>query len=119
MGRARAARGRKRLVVWLFETNGTKKDVIFKNEPERLLKTKDRAAKTNRNEPKNEAEKSFRIVPVEKTNLKTNLTMLLKINDGEKMNRSAHRENILKSSLFRRAQNRVAFHLFSGLQAAE
>ena len=45
--------------------------------------TKDRPSKTNRNEPKNEAEKSFRIAPVEKTNRKTNLAMLLKINSSE------------------------------------
>jgi hypothetical protein len=31
-------RAQKRLAVWLFETNGTEKDVILKNEPERLLK---------------------------------------------------------------------------------
>jgi hypothetical protein len=40
---------------------GHKKDVILKNEPERLLKTKDRCPKTNLNEPKNEAEKLLKI----------------------------------------------------------
>ncbi len=39
------------------KTRGTKKTRFFKNEPEKLLKIKDRCAKTNRNEPKNEAEK--------------------------------------------------------------
>jgi hypothetical protein len=34
-----------------------KKTRFFKNEPEKLLITKDRPSKTNRNEPKNEAEK--------------------------------------------------------------
>ena len=36
---------------------GQKKMLFFENEPEKLLKTKDRVSKTNRNEPKNEAEK--------------------------------------------------------------
>jgi hypothetical protein len=57
MGRARAARGRKRLVVWLFGTNGTKKDVILKNKAEKLLITKIQLPKTNRNKPENKAEK--------------------------------------------------------------
>jgi hypothetical protein len=72
------------LAIWLFGKIETKKDVILRNEPERLLKTKDRLPKTNRNEPKNEAEKSFRIVPVEKTNRKTNLPMLLIIKEVKK-----------------------------------
>jgi|SRR5690348_12543097 len=44
--------------------SGTKKDVIFKNEPEKLLKT----GSCGKNEPK--------------TNRKTNRTMLLKIQEG-------------------------------------
>ena len=65
---------------------GQKKDVILKNEPEKLLITKDRSPKTNRNKPENKPEKSFRIASVEKTNRKTKLAMLLKIKDGEKAN---------------------------------
>ena len=42
-----------RLEFWLFETNGTKKDVILKNKPGKLHKTNDRASKTNPNKPKN------------------------------------------------------------------
>jgi len=38
-----------------------KKDVILKNEPEKLLKIQDRHPKTNRNEPENEAEKLLKI----------------------------------------------------------
>jgi hypothetical protein len=34
-----------------------KKDVILKNKAEKLLITKDRAPKTNRNKPENKAEK--------------------------------------------------------------
>ena len=34
-----------------------KKYLFWQNEPEKLLKTKDRCSKTNRNEAKNEAEK--------------------------------------------------------------
>ena len=40
--------------------------------------THDRLPKTNRNEPENEPEKSFRIASVEKTNRKTKRAMLLK-----------------------------------------
>ena len=70
-GSNRPIRGRAgRLVSWLFGTNGTKKDVICRNEAERLLKTKRKATHVSRNEPENEPEKSFRFVPVEKTNPK-------------------------------------------------
>jgi hypothetical protein len=48
---------RERLAFWLFGTFGTKKDVILKNEPEKLLKIQAWPSKTNRNEPENEAEK--------------------------------------------------------------
>jgi hypothetical protein len=41
---------------------GKQKRIPFlRNEPERLLKTKDRLPKTNRNELKNEAEKLLKI----------------------------------------------------------
>ena len=46
--------------------------LIYRNEAERLLKTKAKATYVSRNEPENEPEKSFRIAPAEKTNPKTN-----------------------------------------------
>ena len=59
-----------------------KKDVILKNELERLLKTKDRGSKTNRSEPENEAEKLLKIRTCgkneAKTNRRTNRAMSLK-----------------------------------------
>jgi hypothetical protein len=60
---------RERLVFWLFGTNGTKKDVILKNEPEKLLIINDRLKKRTQ------------------TNPKTKPAMLLKINNGQKSNR--------------------------------
>jgi len=57
--------------VYVFcRSRWDEKDVILKNEPEKLLKTKERASKTNRNKPENEAE----------ANRKTNRAMLLRIN---------------------------------------
>jgi hypothetical protein len=45
---------------------------FLKNEPEKLLKTKDRDPKTNRNEPKNEAEKLLKTLGCGKNEPKTN-----------------------------------------------
>ena len=42
---------------WQMGRMGQEKDVILKNEPEKLLKTQEQTKKTNRNEPENEAEK--------------------------------------------------------------
>jgi hypothetical protein len=64
------------------------KDVILKNEPEKLLKTKDRHLKTNRNEPENEAEKLLKTGSCgkneAKTNRRTKRAMLLIIKASEK-----------------------------------
>ena len=48
------------------KTRRTKKDVICRNEAEKLLKTKGKTTYVSRNEPENEPEKSFRFAPVEK-----------------------------------------------------
>jgi hypothetical protein len=70
-------RAAKRLAVWLLGTNGTEKDVILKNEPERLLKTKHQHTKTNLNEPKNEAEKLLKIRRCGKNEPRMNLPIVL------------------------------------------
>jgi hypothetical protein len=49
------------LAFWLFGTNGTKKYRFFKNEPRKLLKTKDWRQKRTGNEAENEAEKLLKI----------------------------------------------------------
>jgi hypothetical protein len=69
-------------VLAFWDEWDTKKDVILKNEPERLLKTKDRPQKRTENEPENEAEKLLKIGSCGKnepeTNPRTNRAMLLK-----------------------------------------
>jgi len=45
---------------------------FFKNEPEKLLKTKDLGKKTNRTEPENEAEKLLKTRGCGKSEPKTN-----------------------------------------------
>jgi len=54
------------------------KTSFLQNEPEKLLKTKDRTSKMGQNEPKNEAEKCFRISELSQTNRKMNLCKSLK-----------------------------------------
>jgi len=49
-----------------------KKDVILKNEPEKLLKTKDRGQKRTGNEPENEAEKLLKTLACGKNEPETN-----------------------------------------------
>jgi len=61
---------------------------FLKNEPEKLLKTKDRGQKTNRTEPENEAEKLLKTRSCgksePKTNRKTNWAILLETKNSEK-----------------------------------
>jgi hypothetical protein len=45
--------------IWKLTCVG-QRNKIFKNEPEKLLKIKDRGQKTNPNKPKNEAEKMLK-----------------------------------------------------------
>ena len=66
-----------------------KKDVILKNEPEKLLKTQGKTTQLAENEPKNEAAKLLKTRSCgknePKTNLKTIQAMLLKTNKGDKL----------------------------------
>jgi hypothetical protein len=48
-----------------------KKCIFYKNEPEKLLKTKDRHLKMGQNEPENEAENLLKTKGCGKTNRKT------------------------------------------------
>ncbi|HET9177543.1 MAG TPA: hypothetical protein VFQ24_04210 [Terriglobia bacterium] len=61
-----------------------KKDVILKNKPEKLLKTKANVPKTKRNKPENKAEKLLKTRSCGKnkpeTNRKTKLPISLKTN---------------------------------------
>jgi len=55
-----------------WEIKKQKRIPFLKNEPERLLKTKDRGQKANRTEPKNEAEKLLKTRSCGKNEPKTN-----------------------------------------------
>jgi hypothetical protein len=53
--------GEKRVALGLSLDKWDKKHQFCKNEPEKLLKTKDRHLKMGQNEPENEPKKFFRI----------------------------------------------------------
>src|SRR5690348_11546439 len=55
-----------------LESQKQKRIPFLKNEPEKLLKTKDRGPKTNRNEPESEAEKLLKTRSCGKNEPKTN-----------------------------------------------
>jgi hypothetical protein len=56
-----ACQRRKRARILAFWDKRDENNFIFKNEPEKLLKTNDRCQKTKLNEPENEAEKLLKI----------------------------------------------------------
>ena len=63
---------------------------FYKNEPEKLLKTKGRLSKMGQNEPGNEPNKCFGISGCGKTNRRRKLVILLKINNA--LERMKHRK---------------------------
>jgi len=71
---------------------------FYKNEPEKLLKTKGRLSKMGQNEPENGPNKFFGISGCGKTNRRRKLAILLKINNA--LERLKHRKNLRISGPF-------------------